>query len=143
MPFDIATGTYTEATALQPLDASGLPGVAPPTAIVPGQLSGPTYPAMDTTAMFQQQMAAGEADVRAAQSAGMAAEHDRRAHYGADILPAGAAYGDTMTLDGGSLDPGAGGGETLPAGWFYDPPRLGAPETYTAAGNEPPGTMPG
>lgn len=91
MPFDIAAGTSTAAEALQPLDATGLPGIQQPTAILPGQLAGPTYDALDTTTMFQEQMAAGEADARAAQAVGMAAETDRRSHYQGQI-------GDAMDL---------------------------------------------
>lgn len=138
---EIATGHPEDhpgsgATPL-PLDASMSPGVQAPTAIQPGQLDGPTWPGRDVRGEYREQMAAPLAECEAAMGAGMAAETDRRARYAAGILPTGAAYGDTMTLAGGSLDPGAGTGETQPAGYFYDPPRLGAPETYT--GNEPGG----
>lgn len=94
-------------------------------------------PARDLTGERLGQLAGYEQDITAAMQSGMAAEDGRRQHYGQDILPQGAAYGDFMTLDGGALEAGAGGGEALPVAYFYDPPRLGAPETYTAAGNEP------
>jgi hypothetical protein len=81
-----------------PYDPSASPGVQAPTAIVMGQLSGPTVDARDTTGEYQSQMAAVEADCRAAQAAGQGAENDRRDHYGQDILPAGAAYGDAMDI---------------------------------------------
>jgi hypothetical protein len=44
------------------------------------------------------QLAGYEADIRAAQHAGMTAENDRRSGYAADISPQGAAYGDQPTL---------------------------------------------
>jgi hypothetical protein len=81
-----------------PLDASGLPGVPPPTPIVPGQLSGPTVDARDTTGEWQSQREAVEADVAAAQASGMAAEMDRRQSYGGQILPLGGSYGEQMDL---------------------------------------------
>jgi hypothetical protein len=140
---EIATGRPEEHPTPLPLQDSG-PGITPLAGLPVTSGSGTEQGGVrDTAGERLSALAAAEADVRAAQAAGMSAEHDRRAHYAADILPIGAAYGDTMTLDGGSLDPGAGGGVTLPAGFFYDPPRLGAPETYVAAGNEPQGTMPG
>jgi hypothetical protein len=43
-------------------------------------------------------LAASERDIATAQASGMSAEHQRRGHYGQDILPQGAAYGDAMTL---------------------------------------------
>jgi hypothetical protein len=72
----------------------------------------------------------------------MSAETDRRHHYEGCILPLGAAYGDGMSFPPNGNDPGVGSlgsGETLPFGNFYDPPRVGAPETYLAnnTGNEP------
>jgi hypothetical protein len=39
-----------------------------------------------------------EADISAAQVAGMNVDADRRAHYAADILPQGTSYGDEMNL---------------------------------------------
>lgn len=95
---DIATGRAEDHSATLPLDASGLPAVAPPTPVAPGQVPGMVAPARDTTGEYQAQAAAGAADVRAAQAAGMAAENGRRAHYGQDILPPGAAYGDPLAL---------------------------------------------
>lgn len=47
---------------------------------------------------YPAQMAGVEADVAAAQAAGMAADSGRRAHYEADMLPQGTAYGDPVAL---------------------------------------------
>ena len=50
----------------------------------------------------------------------------------------GSVIGDLMTLPPSPLDPGVGSlGTTDPSGAFYDPPRGGAPQTYTNTGNEP------
>jgi hypothetical protein len=101
MALDIATGqmtSYDGNHSLQPLDASMNPGVQAPTPIVPGQLSGPTYDARDTTGEYQSQMAAVEADCRAAQAAGQDARNAMLAHYSADVLPVGASYGDPVDL---------------------------------------------
>ena len=53
---------------------------------------------MDATAMFAEQAQAGTDAAAAAMSAGMSAEQDRRSGYHADMLPAGASYGDEMAL---------------------------------------------
>jgi hypothetical protein len=101
MALDIPTGqmtSYDGDHSLQPLDASATPGVQRPTPIQPGQLSGPTYDGRDTRGEYAAPLLALEADVRAAQAAGMSAEHDRRDHYSVDILPPGAAYGDAMDI---------------------------------------------
>ena len=91
---DIATGTAQDHRVLQ---SSSIPATARPTEVVPGQLSGPTIPARDTVGEYAAQMAAAEADCRAAQSAGMAAT-GRRTSYAADMMPLGASYGYEMTL---------------------------------------------
>lgn len=87
---DLATGQPESHPSVLSIDAATTPGVAPPTPVA-GGLSGPTSPARDTVAEFQDQQAAGEADCRRAQAARMAAETDRRHHYAG-------VYGDTMTL---------------------------------------------
>jgi hypothetical protein len=94
----IETGQPEDHPTPLPLDASMLPGVPPPTVIVPGQLSGPTVDARDTTGEWQAQREAGEADVAAAQASGMAAETDRRQQYGGQILPLGGSYGTQMDI---------------------------------------------
>jgi hypothetical protein len=137
----IETGTPEDHPTPLPIDDSATPGVQRLTAIQPGQLSGPTYDARDTTGEFQEQMHADAAMVAAAQSSGETAEHDRRAGYQAQALPLGGHIGDGMTMPPSPLDPGVGSlgsGETLPAGAFYDAPREGAPETYLAnTGDQP------
>jgi hypothetical protein len=90
----IATGSAEQHETPLPLDPQ--PAVAPPTPVA--SPPAPGAPARDTTGERLSQLAAGEADVRAAQASGMAAERDRRAHYGSDVLPVGASYGDPMTL---------------------------------------------
>jgi hypothetical protein len=81
-----------------PYDPALSPGVGPPTAIQPGQLTGPTIPGRDTTGEYQSFMAEQEADCRAAQATGQNARNAMLAHYAQDILPVGAAYGDPMVL---------------------------------------------
>jgi hypothetical protein len=81
-----------------PYDPAACPGTARPTAIVPGQLSGPTAGARDTMGEYAAPLAASERDIAAAQASGMGAEHQRRDHYGQDVLPVGASYGDPMAL---------------------------------------------
>ena len=95
---DIATGRPESHPTPLPLDEGQSPGVAPPTAIVPGQLHGPTYDARDTTGEYQAQMSALEGDCRAAQATGQGARGAMLAHYSQAILPVGAAYGDAMAL---------------------------------------------
>src|ERR1017187_5132940 len=96
MPFDIATGTYSEAPSVLPLDPS--PATAGVTAVAAAPSPADQTPVMPYTAMASQDRAAGEADAAAAMAAGMAAEGDRRNHYETDIMPMGAAYGDAMDL---------------------------------------------
>jgi hypothetical protein len=81
-----------------PLNESNSPATARPTAIVPGQLSGPTVAAADTVGQQRERLSGMEADVRGAMASGMSAEHDRRAHYQQGILPTGSAYGDGLPL---------------------------------------------
>jgi hypothetical protein len=80
------------------LDASATPGVQRPTAIQPGQLSGPTQAALDTTAMNAEQQRQGEADCAAAMSTGMTADLARRQHYESAMMPIGAGPTDEMAL---------------------------------------------
>jgi hypothetical protein len=93
----IETGASESHPTPLPVDTSHTPRVAPP-APVASVPNGPTIPGRDTTGEYQAQLRAGEGDVRAAQAAGMTAEHGRRDHYGSDVLPAGASYGDLMSL---------------------------------------------
>lgn len=89
----IETGTPEDHPTPLPYDPGAYPALALPTEVVPGQLSGPTVPACDMTGEALAQMAAGEADVRAAQTAGQSAENDRRSGYHKNILPLGAEHG--------------------------------------------------
>jgi hypothetical protein len=96
---DIATGNSESHPVLQ---SSVIPATALPTAVMPGPLSGPS-PVLesgvrDLTGERLADLETIEADCRAAQSAGMAAEMDRRNGYHADILPPGADYGALMDL---------------------------------------------
>ena len=52
----------------------------------------------DVTGEWLSQLAAVEAAVSAAQSAGMAADAGRRGHYASTMSPLGASYGDAMDL---------------------------------------------
>ena len=132
---EISTGAREDHPTPLPYDAALSPALAQPTPVASGA---PVQGAvLDTTAMNLEQQRQGEADVAAAMHAGMAAENDRRHHYGQDILPQGAAYGDAMDLAGvGYPDEGTVGGLTLPEGFFYTPPREGAQETHTGPGNQ-------
>ena len=93
---DIATGAAESHPTPLPLDASASPGV---------QAATPRFPpgteqsgVRDVTGERLSQLAAGEADIAAAQSAGMAADAGRRQHYLASQTPLGASAGDQMTL---------------------------------------------
>jgi hypothetical protein len=120
----IATGQPEDHQSLFPYDPALSPGVAPPTAIVAGQLSGPTVAARDTTGEYAAPLSALEAEVAAAQTAGMDARNSMLGAYAADITPIGAEYGDILVLPPSPLDPGVGSlGTTDPSGGFYDPPR--------------------
>jgi hypothetical protein len=103
---DISTGQLTDHdSGVLPLQDTGpgitaLAGQTPTAAIVPDNRTDPTsYGAvLDTTAMNLAQMAAGEADCRAAQTTGMTAENDRRAGYQAQVLPLGGHAGDQLAI---------------------------------------------
>jgi hypothetical protein len=100
MPFDIATGTYSDADPVLPLADTGsgitaLAGVTP----VAGQLTpADQTPEMNYTAMLTADMAAGEADARAAQASAMAAEDSRRRGYEAQAIPLGGQIGDNLVM---------------------------------------------
>lgn len=105
MPFDIATGTYTDADAVQPLQTSGsgidaVGGVTPRTPVASGPAdSGPLQGGvMDTVGMLAADTAAGVADARAAMQTAMSARDAALAHYGAQALPLGGAIGDQVDL---------------------------------------------
>lgn len=89
----IADGQPEQHPAPLPVDSS-VHQVAPQTPVATAP-TGPTIPGRDTTGEYQQQQAAGVADVRAAQQAGMAAEHDRRGRYAGQV---GSDYGDAVAL---------------------------------------------
>jgi hypothetical protein len=95
---EIATGTAESHPTPLDYNPALSPATAPPTAVVMGQLSGPTVGARDTTGEYQAPLSALEGEIAAAQSAGHAAELGRRDHYSRDILPQGAAYGDDLPL---------------------------------------------
>lgn len=121
---DIASGVSGPTPdPVHPIDASATPGVQAPTAIQPGQLTGPTYPGRDTAGEYAATMAAAGAECAAAMGPGMAAEDGRRDHYQRQILPLGNTYGDLVDFPASPLDPGAGVGNTTPTGAFFDPPR--------------------
>ncbi len=87
---DIATGQLTDHdSGVLPLDATGQPGVAPPTAIVPGQLSGPTVDAY--APMYADQVATDEAACQTAYSAGMDARTGMTGGYERELLPLGSS----------------------------------------------------
>jgi hypothetical protein len=135
---DIATGTPETHPTPLPIDASNSPGVQQPTATAGLLTPADQGPVRDLTGERLSQLAGYEQDITAAMHSGMAAETDRRSGYAADMVNDGPGqYGDLMDLPSGYPDAGTVGGLTDPAGNFYTPPREGAPETYTAAGNEP------
>jgi hypothetical protein len=145
MATDIASGAEmpTPELPVRPIDASATPATLPAAVRVP-VASGPASAGpllggvMPTTEMFQSQMAAGEADARAAQAAAQDARGAMLGHYQAQALPLGGHIGDGMTMPPSPLDPGVGSlGTTDPSGAFFDPPRAGAPEDYAGPGNEP------
>jgi hypothetical protein len=84
---NIATGTPEDHPTPLPVDASGLPGVAPPTAIASG--AAVQGGVRDLTGERLSQLAAAEAQIAGAQSAGMAAELGRRDGYHADMIQLG------------------------------------------------------
>lgn len=96
MGLDVETGSLTDSPdGLQPYDAGESPATAGVSQTA-GQLSGPTVPGRVND--YAAQVAGAEADIRAAQSAGMAAENSRRQGYAQDVLPVGTAYGDQPAL---------------------------------------------
>lgn len=98
MPFDIATGTYTDALSLLPLDASASPATAGVTPIASTPSPADQTPVMPYTSMLAEDMAAGEADCRAAQAAGMDARNAMLGHYQAQALPLGGQLGDNLVI---------------------------------------------
>jgi hypothetical protein len=114
----IADGSPESHETPLPLDASGLPAVAPATATAP---SGPQQGGVrDLAGERLSQLAASAAEIAAAQSYGMGADSGRRDGYAADMNPIGANYGDLLPL------PEYGTDGTV-AGHWYDPPRSGTP----------------
>jgi hypothetical protein len=95
---DIATGQPEDHPTPLPYDPGRSPATAPPTAIVPGQLSGPTVPARDTTGEYQAPLSALESDIRGAQASGQNARNAMLAAYERGIRPLGADYGDQPQL---------------------------------------------
>jgi hypothetical protein len=115
---DIPTGRLVDhpLAIVLPLDASQSPGVAPPTMIQPGALTGPTYDGRDTQGEYAETMAAALAECQSAMSSGMSDENSRRDHYNRDIQPLSADYGDLMDLPRVPED--ASGSATPPAGGY-------------------------
>lgn len=136
MGLEIATGQMTDSPAgTLPLDASGAPGVAPPTPVA-GQLTPADQGGVrDLAGERLGQLAGYEQDIAAAQHAGMSAREAMLSHYQADLLPQGSSYGDEMAL------PEVPEAATGPAsGFLYpwsglEPTPAGAGLDYT--GNEP------
>jgi len=112
-----------------PLDESQSPATARPTLTAGQQAPADQVPAFDAVGDQSSRLNEYESDVRGAMSSGMSAEHGRRDHYGRDILPQGAAYGDLMALppvppnvvpsEGSDLYPWSGT-EPTPAGAGLD-----------------------
>lgn len=67
--------------------------------------------------------AGGRDSVSGTVAGSVAAATARWQEYERDIRPQGSAYGDLMSFPPSPLDPGAGVGNTMPYGGFYDPPR--------------------
>ena len=93
----VETGAQEDHPTPLPLQDTG-PGITPLAEVTATGASGTQGGVFDATANFADQRDQGEADVRAAQAAGMTAETDRRQHYATDVLPQGAMYGDLMDL---------------------------------------------
>ena len=113
----IPTGEPEQHPTPLPLDASGLPAVAPPTPRFPSETGrdGSQGGVLKDTSGVD-----FTAEAAAAMHAGMAADADRRGRYATGMSPLGASYGDDMAL------PAYGTGGTVAAS-CYDPPRSGAP----------------
>jgi hypothetical protein len=110
MPFDIATGTCTEAPSVLPLQdtGSGITPLAAPTPVATAPSAADQTPARDLTGERLGQLAASAADWSAAMTAGMGASQDRRQHYGSDVGQHGGAYGDAMVVPQSPSGPGVG-----------------------------------
>lgn len=67
--------------------------------------------------------AGGRDDVAASVAQAVQNATDRWHEFQADALPQGSTIGDLIHFPASPLDPGAGVGNTTPAGDFYDPPR--------------------
>ena len=93
MPFDIATGTYTEADPVQPLltSGSGIEALAEvtPVAATPSPLD--QTPAADITGQQQERDAAGLAAASAAMNTGMDARTSMVHGYEQALLPLGSS----------------------------------------------------
>jgi hypothetical protein len=114
---DIKSGQAEDHPTPLPLDASGLPGVAPQPQVFAsetGRDGSQGGVATDTSGVDF------TTDAAAAMHAGMAADADRRGRYATGMSPLGASYGDDMNL------PPYGTDGTV-AGHWYDPPRSGTP----------------
>jgi hypothetical protein len=139
MPFEIATGTYTSADSLLPLQTEGS-GISPLAEITPVASAPDPQQAqsgvMPTTAMLSEQMAAGEADVRAAQASAMSAEDRRRGHYQAQAMPVGGHVGDVLTLPDVPAN-------AVPPAMSDDYPYAGLEPTPAGAGLATSDTLPG
>ena len=95
---DIASGRPESHDSLLPYDASQSPATARPTSIASGPSPVNQVGVFDATAEQAGRLGGYEADARAAMHAGQNARNAMLAHYGQDILPIGAAYGDPMAL---------------------------------------------
>ena len=95
---DIATGQPESHDSLLPYDASQSPATARPTSIASAPSPVNQVGVFDATADQAGRLGGYEADIRAAQASGQNARNAMLAHYGQDILPIGAAYGDPMAL---------------------------------------------
>jgi hypothetical protein len=92
----IETGAAESHETALPLNEAQSPAHAGQTPAFPsGTMQGGVC---DTVGQQQERLSAAEAAISAAQTSGMAAEMDRRNGYHADVLPAGASYGDAMVL---------------------------------------------
>jgi hypothetical protein len=92
----IADGTPEDHPTPLPIDTAATPAVVAPTPAFPsGNEQGGVR---DLTGERLSQLAAAEANISAAQTAGMSADGDRRGRYAASMAPLGASAGDAMTL---------------------------------------------
>ena len=136
---DIASGVLTpHGDVVQPLDPSQSPGVQAPTAIAPNADAREQGGVMDTTGMFQAQMAAGEADCAAAQAYSMQVRNGMLAHYEAGVLPLGSPAIDQMDLPPVPED-SLGWGSATPAAnsYLYGPGGDQPGRDPQFVGNEP------